>query len=182
MESNAPHGTSTGADAVRPAQASFVLPPQLYNLAEVHRAQRDLEKLEESVRQQVTRQSLANAPAGSVMPVSEVLQSLAAENTYNLDQPADRQRLASELMAVSQSAPIVHISLAADPPMSFVVAITSWLRANVHPLVLVRIGLQPSIAAGCIVRTTNKVFDMSLRHRFEQNTNKLIQALSGEAQ
>jgi F0F1-type ATP synthase delta subunit len=116
------------------------------------------------------------------MPVSEVLQSLAAENTYNLDQPADRQRLASELMAVSQSAPIVHISLAADPPMSFVVAITSWLRANVHPLVLVRIGLQPSIAAGCIVRTTNKVFDMSLRHRFEQNTNKLIQALSGEAQ
>jgi hypothetical protein len=32
---------------------------------------------------------------------------------------------------------------------------------------LVRVGLQPNIGAGCVVRTTNKSFDFSLRRFFD---------------
>jgi len=37
--------------------------------------------------------------------------------------------------------------------------------------------LQPTIAAGCIVRTPNKVFDFSLRERFADAEGLLLQAL-----
>lgn len=172
---------NSAAPVVAQMGGQFVLPPQLYSLVEIHRVQRELEAIEEALRQQQTRASLAGTPLADMQP-SELLQDLAAQNHYAITDAANRQQLISNLSAVAEKAPVIHVGLAADPPTSFVVAITHWLRANVHPLVLVRIGLQPSIAAGCIIRTTNKVFDMSLRHRFEQNTDKLIQALSGAKQ
>jgi hypothetical protein len=57
--------------------------------------------------------------------------------------------------------------------------LVGWFRANVHPHVLVQVGLQPNIAAGCVVRTTNKVFDLSLRNHFAQNQQVLIESMKG---
>ena len=51
----------------------------------------------------------------------------------------------------------------------------TWLRREIHPLVLMTVGLQPNIGAGCIVRTTNKYFDFSLRQDFA-NKRDLLQA------
>jgi F0F1-type ATP synthase delta subunit len=72
------------------------------------------------------------------------------------------------------------MSFAADPSASFSAKIVGWLRANIHPLSLLEIGLQPTIAAGCIVRTTNKVFDLSLRNRFSEHTELLLKSLRSE--
>ncbi len=52
-----------------------------------------------------------------------------------------------------------------------------WLRANIHPQILVHLGLQPSIAAGCVVRTANKQFDFSLSEAFEKQRELLIASL-----
>jgi F0F1-type ATP synthase delta subunit len=56
-----------------------------------------------------------------------------------------------------------------------------WLRQNVHPQVLLQVGLQPAIAAGCVLRTTNKIFDMSLKAHLSQQTDYLKQLISGAA-
>ena len=111
--------------------------------------------------------------------VSRLLNALATENHKDLMQPADRAALAVFLRDIIEHAPTLHISFATDPSAAFTAKIVGWLRANIHPLTLVQLGLQPSIAAGCVVRTTNKVFDMSLRDRFSQHMAVLLEALEG---
>jgi hypothetical protein len=39
------------------------------------------------------------------------------------------------------------------------------------------VGLQPELAAGCTLRTTNKYYDFSFRKRFERSKQKLLEAL-----
>jgi F0F1-type ATP synthase delta subunit len=55
----------------------------------------------------------------------------------------------------------------------------TWLRANIHPQALVQVGLQPNIAAGCVVRTANKQFDLSLRQSFAKHKDLLIEQFRG---
>ena len=50
----------------------------------------------------------------------------------------------------------------------------AWLRREIHPVVLLTVGLQPSIGAGCIVRSTNKQFDFSLREDFLKKHDLLM--------
>jgi hypothetical protein len=95
----------------------------------------------------------------------------------NLLQASDRTKLLRVLDHIRLTSPQIHISLAADPSAAFTDKITSWLRQNVHPQLLVKIGLEPSIGAGCIVRTTNKQFDFSLRQRFVDSRKLLIQKI-----
>ena len=68
----------------------------------------------------------------------------------------------------------VHISFAVEPSPRVIRKIVLWMRENIHPQVVVEIGVQPTISVGCIVRTTNKVFDMSLRNRFSSSKTILI--------
>ncbi len=57
----------------------------------------------------------------------------------------------------------------------------TWLRQNIHPYVMVTVGVQPTIAAGCIVRSTNKYFDFSLRENFAGNRDILLNAISEQS-
>jgi hypothetical protein len=40
-----------------------------------------------------------------------------------------------------------------------------------------QVGLQPTIAAGCVVRTSNKVFDMSLKEHLTEQEQYLMQLI-----
>ena len=73
----------------------------------------------------------------------------------------------------------MHISFSADPSPLFTQKLITWLRAELHPLVLIQIGIQPNMGAGCVVRTTNKYFDFSLRSRFKEKGAVLTQLLQG---
>jgi hypothetical protein len=73
------------------------------------------------------------------------------------------------------------MSFATDPSSAFTAKIVTWLRASIAPNVLLEVGLQPTIAAGCIVRTTNKIFDLSLRQHFADAESVLLEALEHEA-
>ena len=54
----------------------------------------------------------------------------------------------------------------------------AWFRAEAHPYVLLKVGLQPNIAAGCVIRTSNKYFDLSFRNQFSRSKDKLSIALN----
>lgn len=154
----------------------LVLPTLIFGGVEVRRIMRELEQLDEQLRQMALRKDVKFE-----MPrVSRLLDALAGENHCDLLRGTDRAVLADFLKYVIKQAPAVHISFAADPSGAFTAKIVGWLRANVDPLVLVQIGLQPSIAAGCVVRTQNKVFDLSLRNHFNQQADLLIASLRGE--
>jgi F0F1-type ATP synthase delta subunit len=156
----------------------FVLPVLVFGLPEVRRLRRELEALEEFVREAAVR---TPGTQPSLPRLSRVCEALAAENHLNLLQPVDRKQLAVFLLSVEQAAPQLHISFAADPSSAFTAKIVTWLRTNIHHYALLQTGLQPTIAAGCVVRTTNKVFDFSLRERFIKTEKLLLEAFETQA-
>jgi hypothetical protein len=79
---------------------------------------------------------------------------------------ADRLRLLNFVKEVKMNAPVLHMSFSADPSPLFLQRLMTWMRSEIHPLVLLQVGLQPNIGAGCILRTTNQYFDFSLKQRF----------------
>lgn len=150
------------------------LPVLVFGPVEVHRLQRELETLEDYLEQAAIREPGKQAP---LPRTSRILESLAANNRFNLLQAKDRKDLAAFLRTVDKQAPVIHMSLAADPSSAFTAKVVAWLRTNIHPYALVHLGLQPTIAAGCVIRTNNKTFDFSLRHRFYDQRQLLLDAL-----
>ncbi len=154
------------------------LPTVIFGPVEVHRLQREVEALQEFLQAAAIREPGKQAP---LPRTSRMLEAMAADNKLNLLLATDQKKLITFLQKVEEKAPIIHISFAADPSAALTVKIVSWLRANIHPYALLQLGLQPTIAAGCIVRTANKTFDFSLRGRFDAKRNMLIDSLVASA-
>lgn len=154
---------------------NFILPGLVFGSVEVRRLIRELQALDDYMHQADLRE--AGAKQQSLPKLSRLLDTLASENQINLLQEEGRLQLAQFLQDVNSQAPVVHLSFASDPSSAFMLKIVSWLRENIHPLTLVRLGLQPTLAAGCILRTTNRVYDFSLRHRFDEQRKLLIDSL-----
>ena len=152
------------------------LPTIVFGPVEIRRLQRELESLEEFVEQAAIRQPGKQA---ALPKTSRTLDAMAGNNNLNLLQAADRQKLKQFLESVSVKAPIIHMSFAADPSAAFTAKIVAWLRVNTHPYTLLQLGLQPSLAAGFIMRTENKTFDLSLRNRFLEQRGLLLGAING---
>lgn len=115
-------------------------------------------------------------------PVSEkLLSDLAALNNLDLMDRAACQQLKNLIGTQMDKLPQLQISFAVEPSGEVVESILVWLRKNIHPSVLLKIGLQPSIAAGCILRSPNKVFDMSLRSYIKQQDGYLVELIKGAA-
>lgn len=150
------------------------LPVLVFGVVEVRRLRREIEMLDEFMRQSAIREP-GQQPA--LPRVSRLLDALATDNSRNLLLDADRQELGQFLKVIEKAAPAIHVSFASDPSSAFVAKLVTWLRGNIHPTILLQIGLQPTIAAGCIVRTENKVFDLSLRQNLTDQRAKLIEAL-----
>lgn len=172
------------ATALSPAHAAvsapveqLVLPTLVFGTIELNRLGRELEALEDFLDQSRLRQP-GKQP---VMPkTSRLLDALATENKLNLLIDAERATLAQFLKEVGTKAPTIHISFASDPSAAFTAKIVTWLRANLHPHILLQVGLQPNIAAGCVLRTANRAFDLSLRHRFDDQRQLLLDVLEGK--
>lgn len=154
------------------AKLKFVLPLAVVGPSDVTRLQLELEALEDYLRQAMQTGESAKLPK-----LSRMLDSLAESNSADLLVQADRDRLEAFLKALEQHAPTIHISFAAEPSAAFTQKVLTWLRGNISSYILLQIGLQPTIAAGCVVRTTNKIFDMSLRQYLDNNRNLLVEAL-----
>lgn len=164
-------------EAKKPTR-KFVLPTIVFGVVEVHRLLRELEALDGYFQQNTVRGVKTRK---DLLPkVSRMLDTLATENNCNLLMAPERMLLVQFLQAVDRQAPRVHISLASDPSAAFTAKIVQWFRGSVHRAILVQIGLQPTIAAGCIVRTTNKSFDFSLRQHFDEHRGMLLQAIENE--
>lgn len=101
------------------------------------------------------------------------LEKLADQNKLSLLKKEDRKLLISQLTDIKQNSPKIHISFAVEPQPVFAQKIVNWIRKNIHPQALIEIGLQPNISIGCIIRTTNRIFDMSLKQRFN-NSKKIL--------
>jgi F0F1-type ATP synthase delta subunit len=147
------------------------IPSSLVSRVEAGRLARELETLDESI------QELSHRRHNEDVAPSPLMQALVELNKLDLKDAKQRQRLAAFLKELKVAAPVVHMSFAAEPQVAFTTKIITWLRREVHPLVLLDIGLQPSIGAGCIIRTNSKYFDCSVRQHLITNRPKLLELM-----
>ncbi len=156
----------------------LLLPVSTISRIDVGRLLRELESLDNFLRQSVIRDPNAKI----TLPRSTLLfEDIVAVNKLNMLQEKDRTRLIDFLRSVKSQAPLLHISFSADPSPLFLKRLVGWLRQEIHPLALIQLGLQPNIGAGCVIRTTNKYFDFSLRQHFNAKRDQLILSLHGTA-
>jgi hypothetical protein len=144
-------------------------------LIDLSRLQREVEAIEIFMAQAKAR---AGGDKALVMPrTTRNMEVLCHDNGLNLLVEADRTFLKNFLKTIHDKAPRIHISFAADPSAAFIQKIVGWFRGDVHPQTILQVGLQPTIAAGCVVRTTNKYFDLSLRKDFDKHRQLLIDTM-----
>lgn len=155
------------------ARKNMLLPTLILGPADVNRTLLELQELEDFLSQSALRQQTAI----QLPKMSRTLESLALTNKTDLLSAEERAELTAFLHSVQLHAPVLHISFASEPSAAFTARIVEWFRTNVSKYSLVQVGLQPSIAAGCIVRSTNKVFDLSLRRSLDKNKVLMTAAL-----
>lgn len=152
------------------------LPATIVGPADLARAKRNLDSHDELQRQADLRAQ--STGAAETLHAGRVVSELSVLNELDLADPKQRTELLTLLEAAVQHAPVVTMSFAVDPSAEFMAKIVDWLRSSLHPQLLVRIGLQPSIAAGFTMRTSNKIYDFSLRQRLIAQRPLLIEKLN----
>jgi F0F1-type ATP synthase delta subunit len=156
--------------------APLKLPDALIGRPDLTRLSRELNSLNDFFAGAKTRQT---GTSMQLPKISRLLDGLARENQVNLLKEDERAKLIIGLNEIYEKAPSMHISFAVEPSPKALEKILVWLRQNIHPQVLLQVGLQPAIAAGCILRSTNKVFDMSLRANLKKQSGYLTQLVRG---
>lgn len=142
--------------------------------SDLKRARRELETVDDFLHQAGLR---TGGKVVKLPQTSHVLDELVSETNANLLKATDRAQLIKYLNDLAEKAPVLHMSFASEPSVAFMNKLTVWLRGNIHPQVMVSVGLQPSIAAGCVLRTANKQYDFSLTKSFDEQRGLLVSGL-----
>lgn len=154
------------------------LPQTIISRVDVARVLRELETLNEYMVSAAVRQT------GQPMQLPRLtrqLEDLARDNQRNLLDETGRKELHGRLNMLLKQAPSVHISFATEPSAQAISRILLWFRESVHPQALIQVGLQPNIAVGCVVRTPNLLFDLSMKEYLIQQEPYLTQLLKEAA-
>lgn len=157
-----------------PDQKVLKLPKLVVSQTDVKRLLRELAALADFLHQSKIR-----SPGTSLkLPkTSRWLDDLAADNNLNLLHLEDLEQLKAFLTHLRDNAPLFHISFSSEPSAAFTEKIVTWFRREIHPYVLLQIGLQPTLAVGCILRTANHQFDLSMRKAFHEKRTILMEKL-----
>lgn len=163
--------------AVRAADKTrqLILPVMVSSPADVGRLLRELELIEDALLQGGLRKEEAEA---KLPKTSRMMDQIVESNKLDLLNKLNRIELQHLLETAKKQSPVLHMSFSADPSPVFMEKLMAWLRREIHPSVLLTIGLQPTLGAGCILRTTNKQFDLSLREEFLSKRELLISQLA----
>lgn len=163
-------------DSTKSDNTGMVLPESLISSIDLSRVLRELTTLDGLLYQENVR---APKQPANLARSSQILEDLASANSVSLAEASQRGELLAALKALEDKSPHIHMSFAVETSAKFNKRMIIWLRENIHPLVLLEIGLQPLLAIGCVVRTDNKIFDMSLRHRFKEQRHILREKIGG---
>ncbi len=164
------------APEVTPDGKMVGLPVSIVGPVDLGRLIRELENLDSALMQSNIR---GDTDAAKLPKTTTLMDQTLSLNKIELSKATDRKRLHEFLVDIREQAPTMHVSFSTDPSPLFLDKLVTWLRKEMHPLLLLTVGIQPNIGAGCVVRTTNKYFDFSLRQHFSKQTALLMKELSG---
>lgn len=109
--------------------------------------------------------------------ISDQLRALAITNQVDMRDPKNCEILLKKVDYVKEHAPSVHVSFPTEPTADILERLVVWFRTEIDQHIVIQVGIQPTIAAGVVVRTPNRQFDFSLRRHLYANRYKLGEAL-----
>lgn len=155
------------------------LSENIIRIGDVNSLVRELEQVEDFFRQTKIRQP----GVGVTLPrISRALEDFTTQNKINLLHEDQLKIAQSYLETIKSRAPIITISFANEPPIDITAKLVRWLRLNIHPEVLIRIGLMPDLVAGCVLRTANKQYDFSLRQLLNSKQQVLKDLITADVE
>jgi hypothetical protein len=152
------------------AGATLGIPGGVAGPVDIGRLIRELDAIDNAM----TQSELRGDAEVKTPKTSRLMDQTLSLNKVNLTVAADRKKLAQFLVHIRDKSPVLHISFSTDPSPLFLEKLMTWLRRELDPNLLLTVGMQPNIGAGCVVRTTNKYFDMSLRKDFMSKRALLV--------
>ena len=157
-----------------PKPRELALPLLVTSPVDVGRLLREVEALDNALMAHdvVGKDQTVKLPKTSLL-----IDAMIDANKLDLIDPKERQSLMVFLQTIHAKAPVLHISFSADPAPAFIEKLMTWLRREISDQLLITIGLQPNIGAGCMVRSPNKFYDFSLRKNFANNRALLMEKL-----
>ncbi|MHB1865406.1 MAG: hypothetical protein ACYCPS_04600 [Candidatus Saccharimonadales bacterium] len=148
----------------------FKLPSSIAMPVDIGHIQRELNLIDEHLNQA----AIKDPTKVIVVKTSAKLTELLSLNKLDIDVKSERSLLISILENLRKTAPVVNISFSTEATDEFIQKIADWFRQQVHPNCLVVVGLDPNIGLGAVVRTSNKVFDFTLKHQLESTRDVLV--------
>jgi F0F1-type ATP synthase delta subunit len=144
---------------------AYKLPSSIYTTSQLRQLQRELQQL-------TTLRSAKN------VSLSNLMQDFAIANGIKKFDTVVAKKLLSYVDLAITSAPEISISLASMPNDEERGELVRWLRNAFGPQLMLHIIVQPTILAGCVLRTNKQVYDWSLQHALEANVDKLTQKVA----
>lgn len=149
------------------------LPLTITTKQDLHRLIREVEALDNYINQN----SIRGQKSAALPRLTNTLEALLRENTLDVMDDKSRQELRRAVSSLVNTAPVIHMSFAVEPSSFMTQKIVGWFRKEVHPALMLHTGIQPTIAAGCVMRTTNKYFDFSLRQHLNASQDLLRKSI-----
>lgn len=163
------------APAAAPAPAEFKLPPAVYSPALVESVMYDIQYYLDWVRQNQIRKKVGAAAKEEPTHSAETVLVIEA---WLGGKPATLESLEALLDHLKKlKLPQVHVMLAALPNRLQREALVGWFRANVEPGLLMSFVADRNLGGGIVVRTPNRVFDLSWKQQLVEGRSKLAEIL-----
>ena len=163
------------------SRSDLVLPSSLATRSDLQRVIAEIERIDNSLNSAQIHEQIGH-PADDSLTTSKQLADLLQINDIDIKNGEDRSRLLHDARHLKNTAPVIHVTFATSADNDELTKIIDWVRQSVHPMAVLAVGLQPSLIGGVYIRTTNKVFDFSIRSQMANGRHIIkreLEALSG---
>ena len=157
-----------------PSKPHHTLPITLIGKTDLMRLLQEIGALDEQLSQQNLQQRAQGGQETVVPAISAGLRQVSDQLGLDITSQSGRVRARDVITSYLHEAPLFQITFASEPPLDQLRLVVEWMRQNIHGLALVQTAVQPAIIAGCIIRSSNKVFDFSVREAFDTAAPHLL--------
>jgi len=159
-----------------PSYDTFELPGSVITKGDVADLVREVEEIDNLLTSATVRKK-AGVDAPGRPRYTDGLSDFLEVNNLHISVSAQRTKLIKQLRLLKDEIPVLHMTFASEADPESLQRIISWVRNSVHPQAVLSVGVQPGLIAGVYLRTTNRVYDLSLRNTIAQKRASLVEQL-----
>lgn len=157
-------------------ETEFALPINVITKPDLARLVIEAEKIDYFLNEKYAREKVGVFSEEQIT-MSEQMAGFMTVNKLQFGDSGARTSLIQRLRKLKEEAPVLHITFAQEVDRESLGKVADWLRQNISPAAVLRVGLQPDLIGGIYIRTANKVHDMSIRAQLANNRHLITEAV-----